>query len=194
MNQDLITAAKGCSDHFSRVTEWEAPIRYALADTPKGTPMLEIGVQDGGSLLQLMGLVADIDRTRLIMSVDVGDAPQICVRWAERLGVTCAHYRMPQRDFIKDFPVKRPLFAYANFDADHNQERCSADIIDFIPLLVQGGVVVKDDVDQWATIPEFPGMKKLNLYSLIDEGEGTGMGVSKAKHGHHTAAWQKVKM
>ena len=195
MNPDLLTAAKGNSDHFERVTEWEAPIRYALADTPKGTPVLEIGVQNGGSLLQLMGLIAEIDPTRQIYSVDVNPAPKICEEWAVSLGVTVAHFQMLQHDFVRkvvDWDELPSYFSYANFDADHSQSSCSADILEFIPFLVRGGVLVKDDVNQWDSVPDFPGMKRLDLYSLIDEGEGVGKGYSLSKHGHHTAAWQKT--
>ena len=192
MNPELLTAAKGNSDHFERVVEWEPPIRYALADTPKGTAVLEIGVQNGGSLLQLMGLVADIDPTRPIASVDVLPAPMICKMWCERLGLMGAHFTMPQRDFIHGLkPEAR--FAYADFDGNHNEVECTADILEFLPHLIEGGVIVKDDIDQWDAIPELPGMKRLDLYSLIDEGSGTGKG-APGRHGHHTAAWQKVKM
>ena len=177
----IIEEAKKHSDHHARVTEWELPILRALAETPKGTPMLEIGVQNGGSLLYLMSLVSAIDPSRIIISVDVQKSPGICQEWADRLNLGWKHFESSQRDFVLS---NRMSFAYANFDADHRAKECQEDIRMFTQYMIEGGILVKDDVDQWDTIPEFEGMKRI----VFDIDEGTHRG----KHGHHTASWRKL--
>jgi Methyltransferase domain len=185
---EVLEASATMSDHLDRVTEWYPYIRVALRDTPKGTPMLEIGVQNGGSLLQLMALVKDIDPTRQIVSVDVNPAPTgDFMGWCNKLGLQWQHNQMQQNLFISLLHTRPdiPVFAYANFDGNHDQVSCTQDMREFGRYLVKGGVMVKDDVDQWDPLPEFEGFKML---TDIRTQEGTKLG----PHGHHVMGWQKL--
>lgn len=171
------------SDHSLRIISELDPAVHEALKLPAEYPFLEIGNREGGSGALTLLWISESDPKRAFATVDIIECPALITETAQALGVYHQHFRMEQKDFIKQ-DVKRWGFVF--FDAVHGQQPIEADVRSVASRLPKGAIIAIDDVNEWASEPDFSDVSLERVEYKVDEG------TTLNKFNHHILYYRKL--